>query len=64
MTVGVSTIKQTLSTQGIVESMNRGEYRIFDGVVVKEVHVKLGDKVDVMLVNGGQPVYYFIISVE
>lgn len=25
---------------------------------------KLGDKVDVMLVNGGQPVYYYIISVE
>ena len=25
---------------------------------------KLGDKVEVMLVNGGQPVYYYIISVE
>lgn len=46
MTVGTSTIKQTLSTQGVVESMNRGEYRIFDGVVVKEVFVKLGDKVE------------------
>jgi dihydroxyacetone kinase-like predicted kinase len=28
------------------------------------VESKLGDKVDVMLVNGGQPVYYYIISVE
>ncbi len=28
------------------------------------VQSKLGDKVDVMLVNGGQPVYYYIISVE
>lgn len=46
MTVGTSTIKQTLSTQGVVESMNRGEYRIFDGVIVKEVFVKLGDKVE------------------
>ena len=25
---------------------------------------KLGDKIEVMLVNGGQPVYYYIISVE
>lgn len=25
---------------------------------------KLNDKIDVMLVNGGQPVYYYIISVE
>lgn len=25
---------------------------------------KLSDKIDVMLVNGGQPVYYYIISVE
>jgi len=25
---------------------------------------KLGDKVEVMLINGGQPVYYYIISVE
>ena len=28
------------------------------------VQSKLGDKIDVMLVNGGQPVYYYIISVE
>lgn len=46
MEVNTSTIKQTLSTQGVVESMNRGEYEIFDGVVVKEVFVKLGDKVE------------------
>ena len=25
---------------------------------------KLGDSADIMLVNGGQPVYYYIISVE
>ncbi len=46
MDVSTSTIKQTLSTQGIVESMNRGEYEIFEGVVVKDVYVKLGDKVE------------------
>lgn len=28
------------------------------------VQSKLSDKIDVMLVNGGQPVYYYIISVE
>lgn len=28
------------------------------------VATKLSDKIDVMLVNGGQPVYYYIISVE
>lgn len=28
------------------------------------VQNKLGDKIEVMLVNGGQPVYYYIISVE
>jgi len=28
------------------------------------IQTKLGDKVEVMLVNGGQPVYYYIISVE
>ena len=44
--VGTSTVKQTLSTQGVVESTNRGEYEIFEGVVVKEVSVKLGDKVE------------------
>lgn len=46
MDVGTSTVTQTLSTQGTVESLNRGEYEIFDGVVVKEVFVKLGDKVE------------------
>ena len=25
---------------------------------------KLNDKIEVMLINGGQPVYYYIISVE
>jgi len=30
----------------------------------KLVQAKLGDKLEVMLVNGGQPVYYYIISVE
>ena len=28
------------------------------------VQTKFGDKVEVMNVNGGQPVYYYIISVE
>ena len=28
------------------------------------LQAKLSDKIDVMLVNGGQPVYYYIISVE
>ncbi len=46
MNVGTSTVTQTLSTQGTVESLNRGEYEIFDGVVVKEVFVSLGDKVE------------------
>lgn len=46
MTVGTSTVKQTLSTQGVVESTSRGEYLVFDGVVAKEVFVKLGDKVE------------------
>ena len=28
------------------------------------IQSKLSDKIEVMLVNGGQPVYYYIISVE
>ena len=28
------------------------------------IQSKLGDKIEVMLVNGGQPIYYYIISVE
>jgi dihydroxyacetone kinase-like predicted kinase len=28
------------------------------------IQSKLGDKIEVMLVNGGQPVYYYIISAE
>lgn len=46
MDVGTSKITQTLSTQGVVESTNREEFEIFDGVVVKEVFVKLGDRVE------------------
>lgn len=46
MDVTTSTVTQTLSTQGTVESLNRGEFEIYDGVVVKEVLVKLGDKVE------------------
>ncbi len=46
MQVGTDTITQTLSTTGVVESTNRGEFEIFSGVVVKEVFVKLGDKVE------------------
>ena len=30
----------------------------------KFIQSKLSDKIEVMLVNGGQPVYYYIISVE
>lgn len=30
----------------------------------KQLSQKLNDKIEVMLVNGGQPVYYYIISVE
>ncbi|MBO4523923.1 MAG: DAK2 domain-containing protein [Ruminococcus sp.] len=30
----------------------------------KFIQSKLGDKIEVMLVNGGQPVYYYIISIE
>lgn len=32
--------------------------------VQQSIQQKLGDKIEVMLVNGGQPVYYYIISVE
>ncbi len=46
MDVSSSTITQTLSTQGVVESTNREEFEIFDGVVVKDVYVKLGDRVE------------------
>ena len=31
---------------------------------LKQVQAKYGSSVDVTLVNGGQPIYYFIISVE
>lgn len=46
MDVGTQTITQTLSTTGVVESTNRGEFEIFNGVIAKEVFVKLGDKVE------------------
>ena len=32
--------------------------------VCESVRAKLGEDVDVSLVNGGQPVYYYIVSVE
>ena len=32
--------------------------------VQQSIQQKLGDKIEVMLINGGQPVYYYIISVE
>ncbi len=46
MDVTTAPITQTLSTTGTVESTNRGEFKIYNGVVVKEVLVKLGDKVE------------------
>lgn len=46
MDVSTAPITQTLSTTGTVESTNRGEFEIYSGVVVKEVCVKLGDKVE------------------
>ncbi len=46
MDVSTDTITQTLSTTGTVESLNRGEFLIYNGVVPEEVHVKLGDKVE------------------
>lgn len=32
--------------------------------LIESLEAKLGSKADIMLVNGGQPVYYYIISVE
>ncbi len=46
MNVATAPITQTLSTTGTVESTNRGEFVIYSGVVVKDVFVKLGDKVE------------------
>ncbi len=46
MEVTTDSITQTLSTTGTVESTNTGEFLIYGGVVPKEVHVKLGDKVE------------------
>ena len=33
-------------------------------VIYNSINEKFGDKVEITLVNGGQPVYYFIMSVE
>ena len=46
MDVTTAPITQTLSTTGTVKSTNRGEFVIYTGVVVKDVFVKLGDKVE------------------
>lgn len=46
MEVTTDSITQTLSTTGTVESTNTGEFLIYGGVVPKEVHVKLGDRVE------------------
>ena len=32
--------------------------------VEEKLHAKYGDDVEINIVNGGQPIYYFIISVE
>ena len=32
--------------------------------IERQVNAKFGDKVEITFINGGQPVYYFIISVE
>ncbi len=32
--------------------------------LIAKLQEKFGDKIEIMLVNGGQPVYYYIISVE
>ncbi|MDE7124727.1 MAG: hypothetical protein K2N83_04490, partial [Eubacterium sp.] len=32
--------------------------------VEERLHAKYGDAVEINIVNGGQPIYYFIISVE
>ena len=33
-------------------------------VVRDGIRAKIGDNVDITLVNGGQPVYYYFISIE
>jgi len=32
--------------------------------VKAQLSAKLGDDIEISIVNGGQPIYYFIISVE
>ena len=32
--------------------------------IERQINAKYGDKVELTFINGGQPVYYFIISVE
>ena len=34
------------------------------GEVEKYIHAKFGDDLEVAVINGGQPVYYFILSAE
>ena len=32
--------------------------------VQEGIRAKVGDNVDITLVNGGQPIYYYILSIE
>lgn len=45
LTVGTGDVTQTISSTGTVVSNSKTTYKIFDGVTVKEVNVKLGDAV-------------------
>ncbi len=45
MTAQTGSITQTLSTTGTVESLNKGEFKIFNGVVPDKICVKAGDRV-------------------
>ena len=33
-------------------------------IVQKCIQSKIGNHIDVTMINGGQPIYYFIVSVE
>ena len=64
------------ATYKLVKKLSKGDANfvtLIYGVNVTEenaeqlkdyIQSKLGDKIEVMLVNGGQPIYYYIISVE
>ncbi|MBP3746630.1 MAG: DAK2 domain-containing protein [Ruminococcus sp.] len=64
------------ATYKLVKKLNKGDVNyitlIYGADVTSEnaeqlqqfIQNKLGDKVEILLVNGGQPVYYYIISVE